>query len=344
MRRARAAARLLAAPLVAAALAGCSSGPRLQSPDLTLVAERPSQGRPSVTSLALNEDGSRLAVGDYVGKVALLDVVEFKKGRWTEPGPQHCTSSVLALGAKGTELIAVPRRGAGIGWQPEAEKVHGTPQFAPLSGALVTPSLQVVSWSVPARTLALTAAPGGVTTTLRDVKIAAADAAGDRVLLARDRPPENATLELRSLPALEVVWSLKLDHPATGVALDPAAGLVAVSSGSAVELRALADGALLQSVSAPDTVPVAFRDGRRLLLVREEALAVLHYRAPSPGAAPASASAPANSSAEPARIVPAFLAHRGGVGAVAFSADAHWLATGGARGDLLLFSVAPPEP
>jgi hypothetical protein len=44
------------------------------------------------------------------------------------------------------------------------------------------------------------------------------------------------------------------------------------------------------------------------------------------------------------RIVPAFVAHRGGVAAVAVSADAHWLATGGARGDLLLFSVTPPKP
>ena len=332
MRVARALARRLAVPVIGAALAGCNSGPRLQSPDLTLVAERPSQGRPSVTSLALNEDGSRLAVGDFVGKVALLDVAEFKKGKWSEPGPQRCTSSVLALGARGSELVAVPRRGAGIGWQPEAEKVHGTPQFAPLSGALVTPSLQVVCWSVPARTLALTASPGATTTTLRDVKIAAADAAGERVLLARERPPDNATLELRSLPNFEVVWSVKLDHPATGVALDPAAGLVAVSSGSVVELRGLADGALLHSVVAPDAVPVAFRDGRRLLLVRDEALSVLHYS--GSGAGPAT---------EP-RIVPGFLAHRGGVGAVAISSDARWLATGGARGDLLLFSVAPPEP
>jgi hypothetical protein len=336
VRGARAVARPLAALLLGAALAGCNSGPRLQSPDLTLVAERPSQGRPSVTALALNEDGSRLAVGDFVGKVALLDVAEFKKGRWSEPGPQHCTSDVLALGARGSELVAVSRRGAGIGWQPEAEKVHGTPQFAPLTGALVTPSLQVVSWSVRAQTLALTASPGGTTNTLRDVKIAAADAAGDRVLLANERPPDNATLELRSLPDLERVWSVKLDHPATGVALDPAAGLVAVTSGSAVELRGLADGALLHSVSAPDAVPVAFRDGRRFLLVRGDALSVLHVSSRG--------GAGAGPGAEPPRIVPGFLAHRGGIGAVAFSADARWLATGGARGDLLLFSVAPPEP
>lgn len=322
----------LAVALLGAALAGCSSGPRLVSPDLTLVAERESQRRPSVTSLALNEDGSRLAVGDYVGQVALLDVAEFKRGHWPEPGPQRCTSSVLALGAKGTELVAVPRRGAGIGWQPEAEAVHGEPQFAPLSGAVVTPSLQVVCWSVPARTLSLTAAPGGATTTLRDVKVAALDAAGDRVVVARERPPENATLELRALPKLDLVWSVKLDHPVTGVALDPGAGWLAVSSGSAVELRALADGALLQSVVAPAAIPYAFRDGSRLLLVRDEALSVLHV------------SLPAKPDVDPVRVVPGFLAHRGGVGAVAFSADGRWLATGGARGDLLLFSVSPLVP
>jgi WD40 repeat protein len=330
--RARRVVRRLPLALAAGALLGCNSGPRLQSPDLTLVAERPSQQRPSVTSLALNEDGSRLAVGDFVGQVALLDVAEFRRGKWAEPGPQRCSSRVLALGARGSEVVAVPSRGAGIGWQPAPESVHGESQFSPLSGALVTPALQVVDWSFPSRTLSLTASPGGATTTLRDVRVAAADAAGDRVALVRDRPPENGTLELRSLPALDLVWAIQLGHPATGVALDPAAGLVAVSSGSDLELRALADGALRHSVAAPGSVPVAFRDGARLLLVRDESLAVLHF--PPTG----------NANADPPRIVPAFLAHRGGVGAVAFSADARWLATGGARGDLLLFSVAPPTP
>jgi hypothetical protein len=320
-----------AGPLLFVALAGCASGPRLKSADLTLVAERPSQGRPSVTALALNDDGSRLVVGDFVGQVATLDLAEFRRGHWSEPGPERCTSGVLALGARGSDFVAVPRRGAGIGWRPDAEAVHGESQFAPLSGALVTPALQVVCWSVPARTLALTPAPSGATTTLRDVKVAAADAAGDRVVVVRNRAPENATIELRAMPSLDVVWSVALDHPATGVALDLAAGLIAVSSETSVELRALADGALRHSVLVPGAIPVAFRDGARLLLVQEETLSVLRFSDRAGGG-------------DRPLIVPAFVAHRGGVGAVAISADARWLATGGARGDILLFSVTPPVP
>jgi hypothetical protein len=92
-----------------------------------------------------------------------------------------------------------------------------------------------------------------------------------------------------------------------------------------VDVRAAADGRLLERIDVVEAQPHSLRDGRRMLLVQDAHLAVLDL--------PASGRA--------AHVEPAFDAHRGGVTAVAFSADGSLLATGGARGDLLVFRVLP---
>src|SRR5207244_1076742 len=51
------------AAALAAGATGCTSGPRLHSADLTLVAERTGEGRASVTALALDDEGKHLFVG-----------------------------------------------------------------------------------------------------------------------------------------------------------------------------------------------------------------------------------------------------------------------------------------
>jgi hypothetical protein len=326
--------------LAVAIAGGCSSGPRLHSADLALEAERPGEGRASVTALALDAHGERLLVGDYAGRLFDFTVADFKRHDFAEPRSESFEGGVLALGCAAGRFVAVPRRGRGLIADAAAgsavvEKLH----FPALSGAVVTPALGLVHWSVLARTLAYSAgASGGTTTqavTVANVRIAAATALADRVVDLEGRAPAPSRLEARALPSLDVLWSVDLGRSATAVAADAVAGVVVVASGAELELRALVDGALLSTLALADASPFAFGDGERILLVSGETLAVLHLHGGAGGGA-ARELAPV--------VVPAFDAHRGGVGAVAISADARWLATGGARGDLLLFRIEPLAP
>jgi hypothetical protein len=326
--------------LVVAFAGGCSSGPRLRSADLVLDAERPGEGRASVTALALDAHGERLLVGDYTGRLFDFAVADFRRNNFAEPRSETFEGGVLALGCEAGRFVAVPRRGRGLISESAAdpaavEKMH----FPALSGAAVTPALGVVHWSVLARTLAyLAAAGGGATThavTVANVRIAAASALVDRIVDLQGRAPASSRLEARTLPTLDVLWSVELGRSATAVAADAVAGVVVVAFGAELELRALGDGALLSTLAVAAASPFAFGDGERILLVQGETLSVLHLHGGAAGGA-ARELAPV--------VVSAFDAHRGGVGAVAISADARWLATGGARGDLLLFRIEPLAP
>jgi hypothetical protein len=326
--------------LAVAFAGGCSSGPRLHSADLALEAERPGEGRASITALALDADGERLLVGDYSGRLFDFAVADFRRNDFAEPRSEMFEGGVLALGCEAGRFVAVPRRGRGLISEAAAdpaavEKLH----FPTLSGAVVTPALGLVHWSVLARTLAYFDCAGGGTTTpavtVANVRIAAAAALADRVVDLQGRAPAPTRLEARALPSLDVLWSVDLGRSATAIAADAVAGVVVVASVAELELRALGDGALLSTLALADASPWAIGDGERILLVQGETLSVLHLHGGAGGGA-ARELAPV--------VVPAFDAHRGGVGAVAISADARWLATGGARGDLLLFRIEPLAP
>jgi hypothetical protein len=145
---------------------GCSSGPRLHSADLALEAERPGEGRASITALALDARGERLLVGDYTGRLFDFAVADFRRNDFAEPRSETFEGGVLALGCAAGRFVAVPRRGRGLISDAAAdpavvEKIH----FPALSGAVVTPALGVVHWSVLLRTLAHFACASGGTTT-----------------------------------------------------------------------------------------------------------------------------------------------------------------------------------
>jgi len=321
---------------LALALGACAGGPRLRSADLTLELERAGEGRASVTALALDAAGERLLVGDYGGRLFVQDVAAARRHDFADPRPEAFEGGVLALGWSDGRWLAVPRRGRGIVSGGASDRSGDEWLLFPtLSGAVVTPSLEVVHWSVLARTLACSGAPsrGAASASLKDVRIAGVAALPDRVVVLNGRAPGPTKLESRALPSLDLHWQVDLGHSASSLALDARAQVAVVADATRLELRSLADGALRGALELADAVPYAFGDGERFLLVQGETLSVLHLHGGSEGAGAAGGLSP--------RIEPAFAAHRGGVGAVAFSADARWLATGGARGDLLLFRIEP---
>jgi len=322
---------------LALALGGCAGGPRLRSADLVLELERSGEGRASVTALALDAAGERLLVGDYGGRFFVQDVAAARRDDFADPRPETFEGGVLALGWRDGRWLAVPRRGRGLLSAGAADRSGDEWLLFPtLSGAVVTPSLDVVHWSVLARTLACSGAPsrGVAAASIKEVRIAGVAALADRVVVLNGRAPGPTKLESRALPSLDLHWSVDLGHSASSLALDARAQVAVVADATRLELRALADGALRGALELADAVPHAFGDGERFLLVQGETLSVLHLH----GAGEAGGTAADRLSP---RVEPAFAAHRGGVGAVAFSADARWLATGGARGDLLLFRIEP---
>jgi hypothetical protein len=201
---------------LALALGACTSGPRLRSADLTLEFERAGEGRASVTALALDAAGERLLVGDYGGRLFVQDVAAARRHDFADPRPETFEGGVLALGWSDGRWLAVPRRGRGVVSSGASDRSGDEwLRFPTLSGAVVTPSLDVVHWSVLARTLACAGAPsrGGEASSVKDVRIAGVAALSDRVVVLNGRAPgpiAHGSLANLSFPAGFSVCASKL--------------------------------------------------------------------------------------------------------------------------------------
>ena len=299
-----------------AALAACTSvpacsGPReLVSRDFELLYEVPGEGRPAITALAFVDDGAALAVGDYRGGIERTRRV----GETFERTPEApAAGEILALVERGGALVPVLRSGEPFGW-------------GRLTGALAaseTGDGRCVGWSTLTRRLAISAS--GFDRSL-DARVTAVAVAGERLCSIEGRTPGAMQLACRDLPTLAERWRVDLERPAHALAVIGPANRIVVTDDSGLEVRDLEDGRRIHRISAPPSIPHSLRDGTRALLVQSDDLAVLEL-------------------GDPPRIYPAFLAHRGGVTAVAVAPDGTLLATGGARGDVLVFRVLPvPAP
>jgi hypothetical protein len=273
----------------------------LRSRDLDCIFQREGVGRPAITALAF-VDGGKLAIGDYRGDVELLD---WRNGV-SEARSLAGNGEVLALAAGDGGLVAIRRSGEPLGW-------------GRLTGASATPE-GCVGWSTLSRRIALQGREP-----IEGVPVVAAALAGARLVSIEGRAPGPAALVCRDRASGAESWRVELGHRANALAADEGAGCVLAADPAGVDVRAAADGRLLERIDVVEAQPHSLRDGRRMLLVQDAHLAVLDL--------PASGRA--------AHVEPAFDAHRGGVTAVAFSADGSLLATGGARGDLLVFRVLP---
>jgi hypothetical protein len=313
----RAAALLVAASSVASLVSGCGGGPRLVSRDLTLVASREGEGRPAVTALAFRGGGRQLLVGDYRGAVESLDVSQLEPA-----GAGRVASRVGEVLALAPEPLVVVQRNS-------RRAAHER-----LSGACVLDDGGVAAWSHVARKLWYSAPPRepdspedtapDFDVELTDLDVVAASGAGPWLVDLADR--EQTRLELRHPPSLDAEWSRELGHSADAVGADDEAHVVVVADDQGLELHVLRDGTVFGRIEGAGGVPHSLHDGRRFLLVQQESLAVLDLGATLP--------------LDPS-VVPGFVAHRGGVTAVAVSADGSLVATGGARGDLRVFRVTP---
>jgi hypothetical protein len=293
-----------------APLAACS-GVTISTSDFELVHRREGEGRPAVTALAFEADGRHLLVGDFRGALERLDCGDGSIAPLSEPRE---ASEILAFGWRGDRPLPVARSAAALGW-------------GRLSGALATREGALVGWSALTQKLWTqppSAAGVAAGSAALDVPIVAAAIAREHLLVLQGRTPAAARLECRDLATLALAWFRELPRPAHALCVLPERELVIVADDAGVELRSLAGGDELGRVDAeePPARVCSLNDGRRVLLVGGDDVSVL-------------------SLGESPRIDFGFAAHRGGVTAVAVSDDGTLLATGGARGDLLVLRILP---
>lgn len=329
--------------IAAAALAACAGGPRLRSADLELIAERPADGRATPKALALAPDGSWLACGTQSGHVEVVALPGFEPIVPAPPldAPPDPCGDVLAMHALGPRDLAWVMRDGTIRRDPLLPSWGiETLEFDSfrLSGAAFSRSSVALCWSVPRR-VCLTLGPSSWSIPFEDSTVASIHRVADDLAVRCAGAGERsvAVVGTSSSNGLELMCCMlhpdRVDHgfrralhePAHALAVDEAAERIVIAGDGTIDLVAFRDGERLHRIEAEATALHAFGDGRRVLIVNDEWNNVLHLD-------------------DPPRVEAGFLSHRGGVTAVAVSADGTTLVTGGARGDLLVFRILPAPP